>query len=172
MDYLIDKQFLYRKIMYLRILYEILYHFVNHNDYSIFNKESLNFISDDNITVRFINSLLNYQYYLSKELPFIDSPTKCLVENIKIKSLFLKLDEECNKFDINELKNEIGVGNYYSLIMKNIDLLFLVKGILTLVDSELKSNDFMIDFSYFCNRVICKLLVQEIRVLAVKWINK
>ena len=89
-----------------------------------------------------------------------------------IKGIFIKLEEENKKFDISDLKNEIGVETYYNLILKNIDLLFLVKGILTQADSEFKNNNLMIDFAYFCNRVICKLLIQEIRVLAVKWINK
>ena len=169
----ISKSFLIKRILYYRLLYETLYHFTEHNNISLifvnsFKNNSLFKNIENEINV-FLNSLLTFQFLLSKNTNWTENPNKNFQKETFLESLFNKIELKTEEQNLKLLSLELSMKTYLNLMENIIDLLFKSRIIISHHNNSIEK---LVEFSCFINNSIIKILMNDLKFLVYNKINQ
>lgn len=175
----------------MQYLYEVLYDFVNNNNISFKNYNDNKSNSSNNSTNNSENMIS--KSYLCTKINNISNKhkeklIKILNNILYIGSLYLDfVTKPCNIFEIEKniinffLNNnnwyldkikipiKLNVLTYCDILINVIDLMFVIKGIA--IQYNENNNIFLSNITQFCNKFICKILLNDIKLLSYSKIN-
>lgn len=115
--------------------------------------------------VDLIAKLKHLQYIMSQDFPFIERPKKGFAECKEISEAAEMREQDFENSTAELRGNRMSMSAYCDLILKIIELIFLLKGIF--FDSDTNYVDpSLVEISYFTNKVLNKLFLMDIRLLS------
>lgn len=115
-------------------------------------------------TTELIMKLKHFQYIMSQDFPFIEKP-KSIIECKEISEAAETREQDFENNIAESRGGRMSMSAYCDLILKIIELIFLLKGLFFESDSNYV-DPCLVEISYFTNRVLNKLLLMDIRLLS------